>query len=87
LHLIRLHSLLTLTKRANICLYFASRSYFVLFFELFVILVTAVVSCLGAPRLDAGRKVLAHFFSIATVLIMTALNIDINLFVVSGMDH
>jgi hypothetical protein len=57
------------------------RGYWVLFFELFVLLAAAITSCLPPARLDAGRHVLAHFFSIATVLIMTALNVDLNLYV------
>ena len=54
------------------------RQYFVLFFELVVILVAlVVVSCLPRKRLAAVRHLLAHFFSMAFVLTCTALNIDI----------
>lgn len=58
-----------------------------MFFELFVILVSAVITCLPLKRLAVGRNILAHFFSMATLLVMTALNMDIVTYVWTYFDQ
>jgi hypothetical protein len=58
-----------------------SWQFFVLFFELFVLLVAAAVTCFPVARFAVSRGVVGHYFTIATVLIMTSLNMDIMLYV------
>ena len=59
----------------------ARREWWCLFLEAFVILSAAVVTCLPIERLAKGRYILAHFFSIASVIIMTALSANLNTYV------
>lgn len=63
-----------------------SWEWWCLFMEVFVILSAAVVTCLPIERLAKGRYVLAHFFSIASVIIMTALSANINTYVWQYLD-
>jgi hypothetical protein len=62
------------------------RQWWCLFLELFVILTSAVVTLLPAERFAKGRQVLAHFFAIASAIIMTTLHADLNAFVWPYLD-
>lgn len=57
------------------------REWWCLFLELFVILAAAITTLMPIQRLARGRHVLAHFFTIATVIIMTALSANLNTYV------
>lgn len=59
----------------------ARREYFVLFFELVILLAAAATTALSPKRFEAARPVVAHFFTLATGLAMTAVNLDLAVYV------